>query len=777
MKKNYQIGVKDFVSFLFQSGDLSSELFQNAQMLEGIKAHQTVQKNYSQEDQKEVSISYTFTLEGATITLNGRVDGLLLKEGIYTVDEIKSTRQALDDEAFTIRLEHVAQLKVYAFMLMQELHLATIEGRLTYVELVNYSTKIIEYSFEIEALHEFMQDALKRYLVWVRMLESHGIKRMASQKTFRFPYPNYREGQKSFMHAVYETVKDKEVLYAMAPTGIGKTLATLFSSLKAMDDPMQKLFYLTAKTSLKRLAIDAMIQLKSTGLVAKTLEITAKDTICFLEKRDCDPEKCPYAKGFFDRLSEATVDIFIHEGLMTREIVESYAKKHEVCPFEFSLYVSYFVDVIICDYNYVFDPRTHLIRYFDEVTYKPIVLVDEAHNLVSRSREMYSASLFSDTLVALRRLNNKRKPSIRASVKKVIDIMKHYQSPDNRGIMVTEHPGESFIEAIYQLNTKIEKLLRDNPKFPERIAVLEGYFELLNFHKMLSYYGPMYVTIWENHSSSYSVTLKCLDARLFLKKTVTESIQSTVFFSATLHPLSYYQTLLTDGLGETLSLPSPFDSNRLGIFTVQHVSTRYQDRPHTLHTIKEIIDTTINARRGNYIVFFPSYAYLDQVRKLYVDDSHLLVQRPMMSLVEQEAMLAQLTPNPETSRIAFFVLGGMFSEGIDYVGDMLNGVIVIGVGLPMVNEVQDLLRQYFDDVFQKGFDYAYVYPGMNKVIQAVGRVIRTEQDYGIAVLVDDRFGKRPYKDLFLSHWTRKKQVSKDHLNDALSTFFFDFDKE
>jgi DNA excision repair protein ERCC-2 len=776
--KKFSASVGELVSFLYRSGDLSSETFQNVSALEGIKAHQYIQSLYQSTDQYELPIQGLYVDQDYEILLSGRIDGLLTIDQELVIEEIKSSRKNIFDDDFVYNNEHLAQLKMYAYMYMVNHHLTDIKARIKYVMISDYKIRNFDFVFDIDILKEFFIDSIILYIDWLDRIYNHQVLKKESISTLIFPFENYRRGQREMMSAVYQTMIEDDLLYVIAPTGIGKTMASLFSTIKSLNDDKQKIFYLTAKTQGKKIALDSMDILHEANLETKTLEITSKDAICFLDKRECDPEKCPYAKGFFDRLTDATKDIFDSEKLMDRATVERYAKKHMVCPFEFSLYISYFVDVIICDYNYVFDPTTHLIRYFDDDTYKPLLLIDEAHNMIKRSNDMYSKSLFRSDFIKLRRDASKMKPSIRNIIKQILDYFDSYiEALKLNPFITSSFLDDQFLELIYKLMKKIENALKDNPKYHKKFDVLETYFELLKFIRINEYYNDSYLTNIELIDEDIKITLNCLDAGNFVLDTIKNKTYGTVFFSATLYPLDYYKELLSRNLGETLKIRSPFDSNRLKLIVMDNISTRYQDRQSSISYVIEAIETVILAKKGNYIVFFPSYQYLYQVLNELPDhlDANIIIQEKDMEQAFRNQIIEQFKNHSNQSNLALFVMGGMFSEGIDYVGDMLNGVIIVGVGLPMLNDQNNQLKDYYQQKFNKGFDYAYTYPGMNKVIQAVGRVIRRDLDYGIALLIDDRFNTSKYKKLFPIEWKHYEIIKdNDHLKKSLSSFWLKF---
>ena len=773
--RQFRIGIRDIVSFLYASGDLSSETFQNVSALEGTKAHQYVQDRYASDDLSEISINYMYEIDDLMLYLNGRIDGLLKKDESYVIDEIKSTRQNIFSDEFKYNVEHLSQLKFYAYMYLKNNNLDAIEGQITYIQISDYKTRNFKFDLYLRDLEVFIHTSIAEYVEWLYILDQHQKNKLKTIKEIEFPFKEFRRGQREMMAAVYQTIKDQDILYAIAPTGIGKTMASLFSSIKALDHDRQKIFYATAKTQGKMVAIDAIKLLEENGLNIKTLEITAKDTTCFLEKRNCDPNVCPFAKGFFDRLKDATIDIFSNESMLDRSTIEAYAKKHEICPFEYSLYVSYFVDIIICDYNYVFDPRVHLVRYFDESNYQPLILVDEAHNMISRSRDMYSAQILKSDLIKLRRLTNKLKPSIKNPIKKVIDAFKTYEERLAYAYFLSDKDiDETVYDSVRNLLTKIENTLKENPKTPQKSSILDIYFQFLAFIRIYDYYNESYVTnIYKDTGDDLIVELRCLDASKFILDTIQNKAYGTTFFSATLHPIEYYKKLISQDVGETLKIKSPFPSDHLKLILYNNISTRYKDRDQSLSEVVKTIEAVVSSKKGNYIAFFPSYQYLNQVyEKLDANNIEIMIQEKAMDHLQRAHTINTFKSTSDQSLLGLFVMGGMFSEGIDYIGDMLSGVIVVGVGIPMINELNNQLKDYYDLKFNKGFDYAYQYPGMNKVIQAVGRVIRTHTDKGVAVLIDDRFDTPYYKKLFPIEWKDHERIhSQKNLKNALSVFW------
>lgn len=774
-----RIAVREMAEYLYQSGDLSADTFQNVSLIEGTRAHQYVQHQYVKGDQAEVPVLFSMSAQDYDILISGRIDGILTRDGEKVIHEIKSTRKNIFLDDFTPQIEHLAQLKFYLYMVAKAEGLDSIWGRLTYIQLGDYQMRHFDEIYNTSDLELYFNESVNIYLKWLIKLHLHHQEKMVSLQEMVFPFDTYRRGQKEMMSAVYQTMKDQDILYTIAPTGIGKTMASLFSSLKAIDRPEQKIFYLTAKTEGKKIALESLDMLHEGTLKSKTLELTSKDSICFLDKRECDPNICPFAKGFFDRLKDASEDIFEHETLMTRSMIEKYARKHQVCPFEYSLYVSYFADVIICDYNYVFDPRAHLIRYFETNDYHPMLLVDEAHNMISRSRDMYSATLKKSDLITLRKASSKLKPSIRHSVNQAIQGFDLYQFKlSESSFLEYDTPNDELLNSLSTLLKKIDRSLKENPNYIRKSEVFDGYFLVLAMIKMAERFGNNYKFNVEAEQDDIKISFRCLDASKFIKEIIDQSCYGAVFFSATLQPMNYYKILITQGVGETMVIKSPFDQNRLKLIIDPTISTRYQDRTDSILKVVLRIRDVLNSRKGNYIVFFPSYQYLDMVKDaLSPIDADLIIQSRDMSFAMRDQIMDRFSNAHDKSLLAMFVMGGMFSEGIDYLGDMLNGVIIVGVGLPMINPENEQLKTYYQSTFNQGFQYAYQYPGMNKVIQAVGRVIRSHEDYGFALLIDDRFNQTYYKDLFPIEWkTYERLTHKKSLQDILKTFFELFSK-
>lgn len=766
------IAVKELAYFVCQSGNLTTEFFSNSDLERGKKAHTFLQEKYNSESLSEVYIKKELSYLGQSYLLHGFIDGVLNIDGEIIIEEIKSTTKDLDEINIDYHKEHLAQLKLYGYLFALTHQMDIIHLRLTYISVIDYETISFDMIVDINELEDFTFTVLEEYINFLNLIDESEINKEKTIKEIEFPFVNKREGQRELMKAVFQAMNQNEILYAIAPTGIGKTMATMFSSLKSLKKN-DKLFYVTAKGSGKNAPLDAIKLLSNNGLKVKTIDITAKRKICNQGLNHCNPDDCPFAQGYFDRLKLATVDIFKNHDVYDRELILEVSNKHKICAFEFSLYLSYFCDIVIADYNYVFDPKAHLIRYFEDDTYKPKVLVDEAHNLISRSKEMYSAMICEDDIRSLRAKLNGLKPSIRNDCNKALEIINNYREQlALKALYCDTLPNTDLNAILKQLSNKCEQIFEENQKIKKKDEVMEIYFKLLEFNRISEYFGPNHRHLAKLINDSVYIEYFCLDASDFILDTIKSSIHGIVFFSATLYPITYHCNLLTKGEGKYLELKSPFDSNNLDIIINNKISTKYNDRPNSIDTIIETIEIITESNSGNYIVFFPSYQYMNMVVDCLEDCNYeLIVQHNSMTDKDKNQIIEKFKTTTNT-KVGMFVMGGVFSEGIDYIGDALSGVIVVGVGLPMVCDENNILKDYFDEVYYQGFEYAYMYPGFTKVIQAVGRVIRSENDKGVAILIDERFTHSRYLNLMPPHWTNKKCITNIYdLKKELNEFY------
>ena len=752
LSNTIQIAVRTLVEHVFSSGSIDSRFRSQSTLLDGTRIHQKIQKTYQESDQKEVYLRTDFAFKDLIFTIDGRCDGLLLREGEVTIDEIKSTSLPLEQVEGDGRLVHWAQAKMYAYIYAKDHQLQRIFVQLTYVQVESDEKKYIKKSFTLEELEVFVHEVVEKYYPYAKLLYDHRKVRNESSKQLVFPFDSYRAGQRKLAGAVYKTLSEEKSLFVKAPTGIGKTISTLFPAVKALGEGyLNRIFYLTAKTITRTTAEEAVGRMRSCGLCLKSVTITAKDKVCFKDETKCQKDYCEFADGYYDRINEAILDIVANESSMNRDVIENYASKHSVCPFEFSLDLAYVADTIICDYNYIFDPRVSLKRMFEEQKKSTLLLVDEAHNLVDRGREMFSASLNKDLFHQIKKEFKSVNKAIYDSVNKI----------NSWFISLKKINGAQTEFTLEQLEDKLVLLLNQFMEAAEPVLqketspnLLELYFKVNAFLKIVDFLDDHYVIYGEQDRNDVTLKLFCIDPSKLLLK-MGKGYRSKVFFSATLSPLPYYQDILGGKEEDYLvSIPSPFREEQTDIF-IKPLSTRYRDRDRTKEKIVSMVHSLIANRPGNYLIFFPSYHYLLAVYEQFVKEFpeiSTLLQGSGMSEEEREAFLEQFKPNQTETLIGFAVLGGVFSEGVDLKGDRLNGVVVIGVGLPQLCYERNLIKDHFNRKEKNGYDYAYVYPGMNKVLQAGGRLIRSEEDHGTIVLVDDRFLHQQYQSLLPPEW-------------------------
>ncbi|MGP4105977.1 ATP-dependent DNA helicase [Virgibacillus sp. L01] len=753
-----KISIRHLVEHVFRSGSIESGGFRSANPLtDGTKAHQKIQKTYKKDDQKEVYLKAEIPFENINIHVDGRCDGLLFQEdGSVIVDEIKSTSHALGtitEETYPV---HWAQAVFYAYIYALDHELAAMTIQLTYMQVKTEEQKQFQRTMTLTELEDFVMEVVSEYANYAKAKTQHITDRNTCSKELVFPYGVYRDGQRKLAGSVYKTILDKKVLFAKASTGIGKTISTIFPAVKSIGEGnLQRIFYLTAKTITRTAAEEAFQLLIDNGLEMKVVTITAKDKICFQEETICTAEHCPFAEGYYDRINGAILDIFENESLMSRTVIEAYARKHRVCPFEFSLDLAYTADAVICDYNYIFDPRVSLKRLIEDQKKQAVLLVDEAHNLVDRAREMYSAVLFKSAFLQVQKEYKDINGAVAKAAKAVNVCLAEKRTQEN---IVEKQLDEDLAVLVEKFTAVAEEELVQTPESNQ--LLVDTYFAASTFAKICRLYDKRFVSYVEVDKNEVMMKLLCLDPSHLLQQ-MGKGFRSKVFFSATLTPADYYKNLLGGTKDDyVLSIPSPFVHENVEIL-VKPLSTRYRDREQTLLPMVQFILDALQKYEGNFIIFFPSYNYMNkafEVFKTEAPDVKTIVQETGMSEELREDFLTAFKANANERIVGFAVLGGVFSEGVDLKGDRLSGVMVVGVGLPQIGFERDIIKDYFTNEGHNGFDYAYVYPGMNKVLQAGGRLIRSEDDQGTIVLIDDRFLQPKYQKLFPEEWRQYRVV-------------------
>jgi DNA excision repair protein ERCC-2 len=777
LKRILKTGVRDLVDHVLCSGDLQVEFFAAARTVEAIRAHQKIQKSRPADYRAEVPVSLQVQTDLFVLDVSGRIDGIYTNAERVCIEEIKTTTRNLDDATRAQNPIHWGQLKCYAYIYATKQSLSEIDIELTYCQLDSGEIRSVRQRITAAELAMFFHDLVSRYLQWAETIVRWGIQRDESIRALNFPYSRYRPGQRELAVAVYRTIKDGGHLLVQAATGIGKTMAVLFPAVKALEQgSSSKIFYLTARTTGRMAAQKALSELHHRGLRLKSLTITAKEKICFNPTNACHPDECVYARGHFDRLNEALTDIFRLDQF-DRETIERMAQNHRVCPFEFSLSLSLWADCIVCDYNYAFDPRVFLRRFFLEENGSYIFLIDEAHNLVDRSREMFSAELFKQPVLQVRRSLRHELPAIFKTLGKINSWMARARkkcSDCNRPFYAEKKSPDDFFPILRNFLRMTERWLSRNLKTPFREELLALFFAVSGFLRVAEQYDESYATCFEKTEKDLKLKLFCIDPSGQLKSALTRC-KTAVFFSATLSPMQYFRKIL--GCTESarqLMLPSPFPRQNLALFIADSVSTLYRQRENTKDQVARAIFTLIHQKKGNYLVFFPSYEYMLMVYECYnagCPPSEVILQTPNMSEQEREAFLQRFALENPLTLVGFAVMGGIFGEGIDLVGDRLSGAVVVGVGLPGISLERELIREYFAVNLHAGFEYAYQFPGINRVFQAAGRVIRTETDRGVVLLIDQRYANQRYRTLLPVEWDPAPVSNLRHFAARLQSFW------
>lgn len=776
--RKIKISVRNLVEFILRHGDLDNTQGRSDPdaMQEGTRLHKKIQKSMGSNYAAEVTISMTSEVEyegeAFEITVEGRADGVISGEDMIVIDEIKCVYLELS-HVREMQPLHRAQAMCYASQYAMQYGHDKIGIQLTYCNIETEAIKRFTEEFTREELKDWYQKLLKEYVKWISWQYHWGLERDAAMKKLVFPF-EYRPGQKELAAGVYRTILREKNVFIEAPTGVGKTISTLFPAVKAFGEGLvSKIFYLTAKTITRTVAEETFRIMKEQGLKMKLVTLTAKEKSCILEKPECNPGACERAKGHFDRVNDAVYDLLTHEEGITRELILEYAEKHCVCPFEMCLDVTTWADGIICDYNYVFDPNVYLRRFFaGDKKQDYVFLIDEAHNLVERAREMYSAVLCKEDFLAVKKLLKDKSPRMAQRLDACNSaLLKLKRECDE--IEVWENAGELPIH-VMRLVSEYEEFLQEHRSFDGKDEVLRLYFDLKHFmyiHDLMDDNYLVYSDYAEN--GDFRLFLKCMDPSGNMAECLKKG-RSAVFFSATLLPVRYYREQL-GGTEEDYAIyaPTPFQKEKRLLMIGTDVSTRYTRRTEEEYDrIISYIEAVIRARKGNYMVFFPSYQMMLQ---LYERSEgripNILMQKNSMTEQEREEFLDAFRESPEEGVVGYCVMGGIFSEGIDLKKDRLIGAVIVGTGLPMVCNERELFRGFFDRKNGNGFDYAYLYHGMNKVQQSAGRVIRTVEDEGVILLLDDRFLKQQYQELFPREWFPYETVQLSNVGKKLQQFW------
>ena len=763
------LSVHQLVDFLLRTGDIDNRVYNQDTMQEGTRLHSLYQHKQGRHYIAEYPLRGRFVYGPFDIILEGRADGVFFNGEEYTIDEIKSTVAPLEEYYLSQKEWHLGQAKCYALMFAHERNIDKINIQLTYLHQLDKSTLVKTFHFTINELEHDVNKMFKEYISFYTYILERTVKRNQSARHLRFPFVDFREGQREMSKYCYSVAENGGTLFVEAPTGIGKTISALYPSVKSFaSEENEKIFYLTAKNSGKEMAFDTMTMLKEHGLEATPIAITAKEKICFNPGKSCNPDECPFAKDYYTNIKRVLIDSLKRYDTFNMETIQEIAGHYAICPFEFSLDLSLFCDVVICDYNYFFDPIVYLKRYFEEDASKKVVLVDEAHNLIERGRKMYSATLnyrlFKKVQHSLSGLEHKKMKNAVKRISKLFNEFKDLEDGDHR-LPYLEQTHLNGMEAFLLAERDMSRLHHDYVTDELKDFMME----LNKFFRLYDYFDDSFVLyVSKKGDKDITLNLYCLDPSSHLRMSF-DKVKSRTIFSATLSPSQYY----IESVGGTkkdpfLQLPSPFDPSHLKLMVAPTISVRYKKRSETLLEVVDYIKTLLKSKIGNYFIYVPSYEYLHAIAPLLEDESYdLMLQNKEMTDQDKQNLLDAFEEHPTRTKVGLAVVGGAFGEGIDLVSERLIGVVVVGTGIPQICYERNLIRDYYDKENGLGYLFAYLYPGMNKVMQAVGRVIRGENDRGVALLIDDRYLTKPYRDLFRSEWngytvvTSKKDVQQE----------------
>ena len=773
-----RISVRNLVEFILRNGDLvsGSGTSDKEAMLKGSRLHRKIQKQMGSHYQPEVSLKKDTEYDDLILRVEGRADGIFLQDEQFCIDEIKGVYKKLELMEEPV-LVHRAQALCYAWIYLDAHDLEKIDIQMTYAHLDTEVIKRFRETLTRAELKQWYEELTDSYHKWLAYQIEWRKKRNESMENLEFPFA-YRKGQREMVSGIYHAISKKEQIFIQAPTGVGKTMSAVFPAVRAIGQGMaETVFYLTARTITRTVAQDAFEILRDRGLLFKVITITAKEKLCFCDKPECDPEKCPYAKGHYDRINDAVYELWTTEQSFDRETLLRHAQKWQVCPFEMSLDLAIWMDGVICDYNYVFDPNVCLKRFFGEnVSGNYLFLIDEAHNLVDRGREMYSASICLNDVIETRKFV---KPYSQKLWKKLGKVKKQMEElRQNCGEWKVQENAGVLPISLLSVQGELDQLLEEPPAQEVVDGILDFYFEVRDFLNISELVDDNYVvyTAFDENGRFY-MKLFCVNPAENLQKCLDKG-NSTVFFSATLLPLQYYRKMLsTRSENFGMYVESPFEQKKRCLMICRDVSSKYTRRGYEEYRkIAEYIARMSWQKKGNYMVFFPSYRLMEDVYQVYQDEFSVswvrcISQHASMTELEREEFLEEFTEETEETLVGFCVMGGIFSEGIDLIGDRLIGAAVVGTGLPQVNCEREILKGYYDEKGEQGFDYAYRYPGMNKVLQAAGRVIRTKEDTGAILLMDERFLNRDYRNLFPREWNDACTCTLGNVEKHLQAFW------
>lgn len=773
MARTVTVSVRNLAEFLLRSGDLRPDSPDGARPLEGIRAHQRVQRSRPAGYEAEVPVAGRFAGYGIALNLSGRIDGVLETPDGVVVEEIKSTRRAPEDLLAEMNPVHWGQLHLYGWLYAEERDLPSLTLRMVCVGLVSGAIRETAHELDREELADYGQLLVDRYLRWLHRLDTLRAARDESVRALEFPFPSWRPGQRDLAVRVFRTLRDGDRLLTQAPTGVGKTMAVLFPAAKSLaEGHAARIFFLTARTTGRLAAESALAALRESGLRLISVSLSSRDRACLHPDGACVGPDCPMAAGYFDRINEALAALLESEQAFAPERIAAAAEAWVLCPHELSLDLALWADLVVGDVNYAIDPRVALRRHLGEGRLDAAFLVDEAHHLPDRARQSFSAALNRGDLLRLRDELGEALPAVRRSLTEIAGALDRL-TPETPP---SEPPPESLVQAVESFAKRVDAwlLAGPDPDLHFYRPLTEAFFNAAWFARVSRTFTGAYAVLPSGEGAARTVRLFCADPTEPLGEALSRS-RAAVFFSATLTPAKPFARMFGIPLKEQrLRIPSPFPPDHLLVAVADRISTRYRDRERTLPALAALLAALVRGRTGNYLLFFPSYAYLDRVRPLFesrVPEARTRVQAPEMSVRERGEFLDRFSETDGRTRVGMAVMGGVFGEGIDLVGDRLSGAAVVGPGLPPPSAEREVIRERMAARGADGFEAAYQMPGMVRVLQAAGRVIRSETDRGVVLLADNRFAAPAYHRHFPPEWRPVRVGDAGALEERLRNFW------
>lgn len=789
MKINLSFSVHDIVDAVLRQGSIDMRVYNSETMQEGTRMHAMIQSSHANPSYNaEYFLSTTYELEDFVLDISGRADGFIREpDGKITIDEIKTTVSDLEKFKEENFLWHQGQAKMYAWMYLRG---QEGEGQNTITVRVSYYRQhhrkdilVVDEEFTFEQLDRFATELIGEFVERLRAVARHVVDRNASLRYLEFPYGSYRSGQRDLIAFCERILMQKGKGYALAPTGIGKTVCVLYPFVRQLekDTSIRKIFYLTSKNSIKRQALRTVGEFIEKGADLRCVAITAKETICMNEpgfKKHCNPDECPFAVNYYSKIYNALREALSQKRIFDADDIKNIAERYTICPFQLSLDLASYCDICIYDYNYVFDPVVGNPEIRDtNIPLNDLLLIDETHNLPSRARGMYSASISMDMLLeGYSQMKGRKLAKVKSAILSILDWFdrRSYQ----QDIEILKEIPLDFITLLKGFQDECLSMERkEHPILPDSYLSIKS---VVRAFLLLPYQGRQnycYDVTYKDGKAT-EISIRCLDASRYIKS-ITDRFVSTVFFSATLSPTDYYISLLggdveNDPLQNLLVLPSPFEKKNRLVMVNSSPSLKYGDRDNSFSSVLNSIYQMTRGCVGNYFLFFPSYSYMMKAYEKFEELGEFVCHRQERNMTpsERNEFLDGFEEDPLRTHLGFLVLGGMFSEGIELRRHALKGVAIVSVGIPGVGYDNETLKEYYSGIGMDGFSYAYTYPGFNKVVQACGRLIRNDDDKGVILLIDKRFSFATYRKLLDEVYPDRIEVrSPQEIGESVASFW------